>query len=182
MMSGNPPSKQESAESEAFYTPQEGELTDGMGTPPLPDGQGTPLPLSHMLTSDGQGKARSPDNQGTPPPPVLLSVHPNYTQVREKLRPDASFLQCRQDQKESQKVRKGLLKGNSTSSLSTPTGKERKVRFDLLTRREWHEVGSYVPSRSSGPTPPIVLRLRRSQAYREVETLGISTNTRTGRR
>ena len=121
-------------------------ITPGIRRRPR-DGQGIP-PFSPRTA----GIARSPDNQGTPPPPI----DPDDTQVREKQRPDESSLQYRQDQKESQKVRKGVLMGNSTSSLSTPTRKDRKVRFDLPTRREWHEVGSYVPSRSSGLTPPIV--------------------------
>ena len=147
MMGGDATNIQEFVATEAFYTPQEDDPTDGMGTPPLPDGQG--IPSFSPLTA---GTALPPDKQGTPPPPINTLA----TQVMEKQRPDELTLPRRQDQKVGQKVRKGLLKGNSASCISTPTRGERKVQFTLPSREEWHETVSHAPSRSSGPTPPIV--------------------------
>ena len=132
---------------------------DGMGVPPPPDGQGTPPPPSHVVT---------PDGRGIPPPPTDLGelqiretvlftdVEPRLQQSRVHCQLRYAGEDCEASASDRVNVRKGLLKKNNTSTISTPTRDEHRVRFDLPNRREWREVDKHVPSRSSGPTPPIV--------------------------
>ena len=90
MRRGTLSSEPGSAPSETFYTPQEDDHADGMGTPPPPDGQDAPpLPL---LTS---GIAPAPSNQGSPPAPINNTV----TGVQETLGLNESTLPNVQEQK-----------------------------------------------------------------------------------
>ena len=119
---------------------------DGAGVPPMVDGSGTP-PLQ-PLTS---GFIRPPDSQGVPPPPTSS----DRTQVIDEMRWDGCIVSCSQDYRGGPKVRKGLLKGNSASWLTTPTRHERRVQFTLPSRAEQRDRPLHAPSSSSGPTPPI---------------------------
>ena len=165
-MSGKPLSKQETEVSELFFTPQEDEPTDGAGIPPLVDGSGTP-PLQPITA----GLARPPDNQGVPPPPI----NTGKIQVMEELRRNECTLSCNQDYRGGPRVRKGLLKGNSASWLSTPTRHERKVQFTLPSRAEQCDRPFRAPSSSSGPTPPINQRTTARPSDK-----GMSTATSSG--
>ena len=119
---------------------------DGAGVPPMVDGSGVP-PLQ-PLTS---GFIRPPDNQGVPPPPI----NSDKTQTIDETRWHGCTVSCSQDYRGGPKVQKGLLQGNSASWISTPTRHERKVHFALPSQAEQRDRPLYVPSRSSGPTPPI---------------------------
>ena len=110
--------------------------------PRPPDGAG---PAPYMLRCDGEGTPPPPDGQGIPPPPISVEER----QVLAQQRADELTLKRKHDQETKKGVRKGLLKGNNTSNLSTPKGKERNVMFDLTHLADGHKPEDHRSSQST---------------------------------